>query len=161
MTATEQVENLSRDLEGLREKEAAPGEIIRKVSETLRNLRALTENSDSLFDAASVLAPQLESAELAVEVWEDLHKNFAFVLAVLERIRKVDPAIDTLVEEARTVFRDRVKKSEQEILDWTAKADATLVPNAETVAAIQASMRGEVVSFNSVADLTVDLNAED
>jgi hypothetical protein len=161
MTATEQVENLSRDLEGLREKEAARGEIIRKVSETVRNLRALTENSDSLYDAASVLAPQLESPELSVEVWEDIHRNFAFVLSVLERIRKVEPAIDTLVEEARTVFRERVKKSEQEIQDWSAKAEATWVPNAETVAAMEAGRRGEVVSFNSVADLMADLNAED
>jgi hypothetical protein len=67
---------------------------------------------------------------------------------VLERIPKVDyPVIDTLLEEARTLFRDRVEKSEEEILYWTDKAEATLVPNAETVAAMEAARKGEVVSF--------------
>jgi DNA-damage-inducible protein J len=36
-----------------------------------------------------------------------------------------------------------------------------LVPNAETVAAIEAVRRGEVVSVGSVKDLMADLNADD
>lgn len=36
-----------------------------------------------------------------------------------------------------------------------------MVPNAETVAAMQAARRGEGKAFNSVADLMKDLNADD
>ena len=36
-----------------------------------------------------------------------------------------------------------------------------LVPNAETVAAIEAVRRGEVVAVGSVKDLMADLNADD
>jgi DNA-damage-inducible protein J len=36
-----------------------------------------------------------------------------------------------------------------------------LVPNAETVAAIEAARRGEVVAVGSVKDLMADLNADD
>jgi DNA-damage-inducible protein J len=35
------------------------------------------------------------------------------------------------------------------------------VPNAETIAAMEAGDRGEVVKFGSVADLMADLHADD
>jgi uncharacterized coiled-coil DUF342 family protein len=125
MTVTEQVENLSRNLEGLRsgEQVTAREEIIRKLSEIFRNLRGLTESSSDLFEAASVLAPQLESAELAVEVWEDIHKNFALVLSVLEGVPKAEPEIDNLIQESRAVFGEFVQKSSKALLDWDAQAE--------------------------------------
>jgi hypothetical protein len=125
VTVTEQVENLNRNLEGLRsgEQASAREEIIRRLSEIFRNLRGLTESGSDLFEAATVLAPQLESAELAVEVWEDIHKNFALVFSVLEGIPKVEPGIDNLIEESRALFGEFVQKSSKAILDWDAQSE--------------------------------------
>lgn len=36
-----------------------------------------------------------------------------------------------------------------------------LVPNAETIAAMEAARRGELKSFNSIEELMADLNADD
>jgi hypothetical protein len=125
MTVTEQVESLSRDVEELRsvEKEAERKEIIRKLSSIIRDLRRLSESASEVYGAATVLAPRLESAELAVEVWEDIRKNFEHVFAALERVPKVEPGIDNLIEESAIIFHDLVQKSSKAVLEWGAKAE--------------------------------------
>jgi hypothetical protein len=177
MTVAKQLENLSRDVEELRNDEdaLAPVETIRKLSSIIRNLRRLSESASELYGAATVLAPRLESAELAVEVWEDIYKGYAHVSDVLERVPKVEPGIDNLIEESCGIFRDLVQKSAMAILEWDAEAEggrriplksqevegAVLVPNDETVAAIEEGKRNDLKSFNTVAELMADLNAED
>jgi hypothetical protein len=175
MTVTEQFENLSRNVEELpsEEQAAAREEIVRRLSVITLNLRALTDHAMLIYQAASVLAP--ETAELAVEIWDHLYKDFAFVSTAFDRIKKAHPALADLVKEPSEIFRDLVEKSALAILQWDAQAEGysqippkpqeieslVLVPNDETAAAIKESRRNDLNSFNTVAELMADLNAED
>jgi hypothetical protein len=120
MTVTEQVESLSRAVAELRDEEqaAAREEIWRKLAAITRDLSHLTDHAMGLYEAASVLAP--ETAEMAVEIWDSLHRNFASVSTVLERIQKIYPG---LVETQRETIRDLIQKSALAVLEWDAKAE--------------------------------------
>jgi hypothetical protein len=171
MTVAEQVESLSRDVEGLRngDKAAAREEIFRNLSTFIRNLHALTEDALKLFHAANILAP--ETAELAVEIWDHVYKDFARVSTILERIQRAEPDLGDIVEKPCEIFRDLVEKSALAILEWDARAEADnanpiypegiLALNAETIAAIEEGKRDDLKSFATVAELMADLNADD
>lgn len=49
---------------------------------------------------------------------------------------------------------------ERVVAEKTLPFDAR-VPNAETIAALEACRRGEVASFTTIEDLMIDLNADD
>jgi hypothetical protein len=126
MTVIEEIENLSRDLQRLKrsdEQSQENEEVVRKFSSLARNVRSLTGTAESLYEAASLLTPQFESTELAASVWEDLHKNFTFVLGVLERLPNLGSDIDTPTEEVRIILRNIVDKVAKAFLEFDAKAE--------------------------------------
>ncbi len=61
----------------------------------------------------------------------------------------------------RTVIRERDGKTGQEAHGGDLPRLEPLVPNAETVAAMEAARRGELITVGDVDDLMADLHADD
>ena len=85
MTEIEQVENVFRELKGMKLSEAA-----RRFTIASERINDLNDTTKRLFEAAYVLTPQLSSCELSAEVWRDLRDKFNAVTWSLKRIEKVE-----------------------------------------------------------------------
>jgi antitoxin component of RelBE/YafQ-DinJ toxin-antitoxin module len=95
--------------------------------------------------------------QIALIMSADLEKpaeeRAAFREFVLERLRS-DASKDDLLH------LHNIHNSLREMLQFLDAMQEALVPNEETVAAIEAARRGETKSFNTVEELLADLNSD-
>jgi hypothetical protein len=122
------------------------------------------------FPSSTVEVTEELKPSLAADVWEDLHKKLSGLLESLEPLPKTLQAVEDACREVRGV----VTKAHEAPLKWDEVAELEWAgavaheggcmldhePNAETIAAIEASRRGEVFTSNSVEELFRDLNAD-
>jgi hypothetical protein len=116
MTALDEIQKASRDLAALHGREQPPSweEVLEALEKLREKIRAFIAEVNQLYNAAILLTSNFKSAGLAAEVWKDLHKDFSVVLEVFERLPKLLPETDRVIEESRNVVRKIVDQADQE-----------------------------------------------
>ena len=78
------------------------------------------------------------------------HREMAVEIACKEdELKRIETLADELMDILGSEWHERYLSAVDKI------------PNAETIASVEAGRRGDVASFNSVEELMADLNAED
>lgn len=113
----EDIKKLSRDWANA---ERGAGRTV-SLEDVVRSLNALRERIQSfrqyvisLYAAADLLTANFKSLQLAATAWESLRNDYALVSARFEKLPKIEPGIDEVIDDLRRVLRDLEAKSDQE-----------------------------------------------
>lgn len=161
MTALDEFLKATRELAALGAGEQPPSyeEVLQALENLRKTISAFIAEINQLYDAAILLTSNFKSASLAADVWEDLQADFAAVLVVLERLPKLEPGLDRLIEDSRNVVRRIVEQADQEHRSYAETAyllgsDA----NAQRLQlALEEAESGNLAEFLSADDLIKSL----
>jgi len=158
----EDIKQLSRDWANA---ERGTGRTV-SLEDVVRSLNALRERIQtfrqyvvSLYNAADLLTASFKSLQLAATAWESLRNDYALVSARFEKLPKIEPGIDEVIDDLRRVLRDLEAKSDQEYRAYRETGHLLSSPaNArELQESIKEAREGRLETFATVEDFKKSL----
>ena len=161
MTALDEIQKATLDVTALGRRDQPPSrEEVQEALEKLREkIRTFIAEVSQLYDATILVTSKSSSADLAAAVWKDLHAAFADVLVVLERLPKLEPETDRVIQNSRDVVRSIADKADQEYRSYTETAHLLgSNANAERLRlALEEADSGNLPVYESAEDLLKSL----
>ena len=138
---------------------ASLAEVVNGLNDLRENISRFRRHVFELYDAALLVTSSFKTPELAAAAWKGLHDDYATGLSAFVKAPKIEPGIDGVIDEVRSVLRDLVKKSDQEYRAYTETAYLLGAPaNArELLEAIKEADSGKLERFETVEDFQKSL----
>jgi hypothetical protein len=136
-------------------------EVVRSLNNLRERILKFRQYVLALYDAAELLTSSFKSTELAKTAWESLRGDYAIVSTRFEKLPKIEPGIDEVIEDLRSVLRDLVAKSDQEYRSYRETAHLLSSPaNAlELQESIKEARGGRLEKFATAEDLKKSLRS--
>jgi len=161
MTALDEIQQATRDLTGLSRREQPPSreEVLEALEKLRGKIRAFIAEVSQLYDATILVTSKIKSADLAAALWKNLHEDFSTVLEMFERIPKLLPDTDRVIEHSQNILRSIVDQADQEYRSY-AETAYLLGSNANARhlgLALEEAESGNLPLFESAEDLLKSL----
>jgi hypothetical protein len=158
----EGIQKLSRAWESAGRNAGGPAslaEVVNGLNNLRENISRFRRHVLELYDAAVLVTSSFKTPELAATAWESLRDDYSTVLSAFMKAPKIEPGIDGVIDEFRSVLRDLVEKSDQEYRAYTETAYLLGSPaNAlELREAIEEAKSGNLERFETMEDFKKSL----
>jgi hypothetical protein len=160
----EGIQKLSRAWESAGRNAGGPAslaEVVNGLNNLRENISRFRRHVLELYDAAVLVTSSFKTPEMAVTAWKDLHDDYATVLSAFVKAPKIEPGIDGVIDDLRSVLRDLVAKSDQEYRSYRETAHLLSSPaNArELQESIKEARGGRLETFATAEDLKKSLRS--
>jgi hypothetical protein len=161
MTALDEIQQASRDLSALGRSDQTPSweQVLEALEKLREKIRAFIAEVSQIYDAAILVTSKIKGADLAAALWKNLHEDFSTVLEIFERLPKLLPETDRVIENSQNVLRSIVEQADQEYRSY-AETAYLLGSNANAQhlgLALEEVESGNLPIFESAEDLLKSL----